>query len=249
MNRTEIQRRDQHAWSHACATFLALPMLRGFWPMSSVNESGNAYDLSEQGRTLTYNGNPLYDYDGLAPYIDFDGTGDYLSRADEAGLDITGTETYVANPGLTMGGWFALDDPTPAAESDLFTKLGAVGNYSYRLVVLSTGAIYMQISDDGTNFDTASSGAGGMPTGWAFIVGRFNPSTTVDLDVNGTQYTQAAGVGASIFSGNGPLNISGFNNGSFLMAGWASMCFLCASYLSDDLVNALFAQTRALFGV
>jgi len=91
---------------------LALPGLRGFWPMSSFNEAGNAYDMSEQGRVMTYNGNPLYNYDGVVPYVALDGIGDFLSRADEAGLDIIGTETYVdgAVHGLTLGGWFYFDN-------------------------------------------------------------------------------------------------------------------------------------------
>ena len=87
--------------------FLALPGLVGFWPMSSVQRStGNAYDLSGQTRTLTYNGNPTYNINNdFAPYIRLDGTGDFLSRADETDLDILGTETIYASTvrGLTLG--------------------------------------------------------------------------------------------------------------------------------------------------
>ncbi|NJO31403.1 MAG: hypothetical protein HC874_30490 [Richelia sp. SL_2_1] len=75
--------------------------------MSSVQRStGNVYDLSGQGRTLTYNGNPTFNYTGLVPYVSLDGTGDFLSRADETDLDILGTETIYnsAVRGLTLGG-------------------------------------------------------------------------------------------------------------------------------------------------
>jgi hypothetical protein len=32
---------------------LGLPMLRGYWPFSSVDENNDVYDLSGQGRVMT----------------------------------------------------------------------------------------------------------------------------------------------------------------------------------------------------
>lgn len=80
--------------------FLGLPMLRAFWPMTSVDEGGDVYDLSGQGRTLTGNGALAFGVPagGLAPSVDF-GTlnlNRYLSRADEDGLNWDGLDSFMA---------------------------------------------------------------------------------------------------------------------------------------------------------
>src|SRR3990172_4789567 len=125
------------------ASYMALPGLVGFWPMSSIQRStGNAYDLSGQGRTLTYNGNPAYTYyNGLVPYIDLDGTGDYLSRSDETDLDITGAETIYTTgaAGLTIGcwAWFDVAGGTETAMS----KWNPTGNQASYLLWKRNGEL------------------------------------------------------------------------------------------------------------
>jgi len=165
--------------SDLISPFMALPGLRGFWPTSSFNETGNAYDLSGQGRTLTYNGNPMYNYDGLVPYIDLDGTGDYLSRADEAGLDILGTETYVAAAarGLTTGGWFYFNNALGATEGMIAKWNSSLGNHrSYMLRrQAADGTIIFRVSDNGVGSRAAQSTASPTATQWFFVVGRFDP--------------------------------------------------------------------------
>jgi hypothetical protein len=253
--RVEIQKRGQHAWSHACSTILALPGLRGFWPMSSFNESGNAYDMSEQGRVLTYNGNPTYNYDDLAPYIDLDGTGDYLSRADEAGTSITGTETYVAAAvrGITCGAWFYSTDTTN--QQFLIAKdTGAAGGRSYALAPtgnLGGDPIRFLISDDGTNISAVDSTTGYTSGVWRFAAGRFNDNDAgAELAVwsNGEQTTAATAM-ASIHDNASNFTIGALSGGALLLTGAVSMAFLCAVALSDDIIAALYAQTRALYGV
>src|SRR4030042_5924133 len=81
---------------------LQLSGLRGYWPMSSVNENGNSYDLSGQGRVLTNNNTVPFGIYDLLPYADFTpGSSEYFSRPDEAGLVISGA--------LTIGCWAWLD--------------------------------------------------------------------------------------------------------------------------------------------
>lgn len=242
------------AWGTACSTIMALTGLRGFWPMSAFASGGNAFDQSGNARTLTYAGNPAYDFDGLAPYIRFDGTGDYLTRADEAGLDILGTETYVAagHRGLTLGGWFRPEDDTNA--QGLLSKWGAVGNYSYILWLNGAAAddpITFGISDDGTNTSAAVSTTATTMNEWQFVAGRFNDADTgAELAVwlNDNMDTAATARNA-IFNGNGPFNISGNNNGTSLYTGRASLCFLCAAALADATVWGIYQRTRALFKV
>lgn len=227
--------------------YLALPGLRGFWPMSSFNESGNAYDMSEQGRILTYNGNPTYNYTGLAPYIDLDGVGDYLSRADEAGLDIIGTESYVAAAvrGLTLGGWFYV---TGAANTYYMGK-AVDGNGPYSLYHFNGGnaaAFKIRDSTDTTTYTVTTDRTLNV---WQFIAGRYDPSTEIKVWVNATTNTNVAAIPAALLNGADDFAIGGLSGGTSLLTGRASLCFLCAAYVSDAIISSLYQQTRAAFGV
>lgn len=233
------------------ADFKGLPGLRGLWFPGSVDNAGTMYDQSGQGRTLTYNGNPTLNvYGGFIPYYDLDGTGDYFSRADEAGLDITGTETTIASAqrGLTLGGWMRFDGAGAAEENFLTKRSAGAGNLSYYLRRTSTGLMNFEISTDGTavkNVSGASVGAGS----WAFVVGRFTPSAALDIWVNGVKATNTTSIPASIFSGSGALNLGAYAGGSQVMTGDIALAFLCAALLSDTQIAHLFARTRKFFGV
>ena len=231
-----------------CSNFLSLPGLRGFWPMSSFDEGGNAYDLSGQGRTLTYNGNPTYNYVGLAPYIDLDGTGDFLSRADEAGLDISGTESYVAAAaqGLTMGGWFYFNNLDP--NRSLINKWDAATNQRAYLFQTNTDWRFA-VSNNGVASKWLMTGVTPAAATWYFSVARFIPSTEVAIFVNMTKYADVTAIPASLFNSNVGLGVGGSAAGGGLWPGRISFCFLCATALSDTMIGALFQQTRNLFGV
>ena len=86
---------------------------------------------------------------------------------------------------------------------------------------------------------------------WYFVVGRFNPSTSLDIIVNGTKVSNVAGIPATLFNSTANFIVMAYNNGLAATRndGKTSLCFLCAAYLDDVVVDALFAQTRALFGV
>ena len=123
---------------------------------------------------------------------------------------------------------------------------GSAGNYSYYLGHTTSGTVTMGITDDGTTFDTVTSTA--TTSGWTFAVGRFDPSTELAVFVNGVKAVNTSSIDASIYDGNGNFNIGAWA-GSLLLTGDASICFLCAAYLSDDMIGALFQQSRALYGV
>jgi hypothetical protein len=238
------------AWANAISIFSMLPGLRGFWPLSTANESGNAYDLSEQGRILTYTGNPTYNVSGLAPYIDFDGVGDYLTRADEAGLDCLGNESYIAAAiqGITFGGWFWFDRDTNG--EGLITKADGITNNNRNFDLLYRGdagdVAQVDISNGANAYTITSTDI--LTTGvWYFLAGRFVPSTSVDVYVNLAKDTLAAGIPATANNSNAPFQI-GARNGGLLLDGRANLCFLCAAALPDVIINQLFEQTRAMFG-
>jgi hypothetical protein len=219
--------------------------------MSAFNQTGAAFDQSGNVRTLTYNGNPTYNFEGLAPYIDFDGVGDFLSRADEAGLDITGTEAYVASAvrGLTLGGWYRID--SFAANQWLSGKYNTVGNNrSYALAFLTTPEVRFIVSGNGTATITAISSVAPVVTTWTFWVGRFTPSSELAIFQNNVKTINTTSIPASIFNSTASYVLGARDNGAAdLMTGRQSMQFLCATALSDAIIGALYQNSRAMFGV
>jgi hypothetical protein len=192
----ELSRANTFAWGKAISVFMLIPGLRAFWPMSSFNNLGTATDISGQVRPLTLAGNPVYGMDGLAPYIEFDGTGDWLIRTDEAGLDIIGNEAFVkaGYKGLTVGGWFYLDRLT--SREGLINKGTTVPATTAFLLEhrgdLATPRIRFSVSD-GAALVFEDSGATALGA-WHFIVGRYLPSTSISVLHNGVVNTETVGV-------------------------------------------------------
>lgn len=245
-----------YAVGNVVSSFLSLPGLIGFWPMSSINRSADVQDLSGNAHHLTYNGNPTINYRGIVPYMDFDGTGDYLSRADETDFDITGTETHIASAlrGLTMGGWFYFDT-LGASTIGIMSKFAYTSpntdQRSYQIVYHGSGYFFFSISSDGTQTNESNiiSTVAEQTGQWYFIVGRFTPSTEVAIFVNTTKNKNTTSIVASIYNSTRPFAIGGNDNFATLMDGRASMCFLCTAALSDGIIRGLYHQSRSLFGV
>ena len=218
--------------------------------MSAVDYANpQVTDMSGHGYDLTNNNTTLFEYSGLVYYANFDGTTQYFSRADGGAAnwaDITGTELYIsaADRGLTIGGWFYSFDTAAAI---LMGKIGAAGQYSYWIQQTNTTTDF-QISTDGTAVTSVSNAA--APTAsWRFIVGRFDPSTALYINVNERQTANIAGIPASIFDSTSNFTIAASSLGGTLFFGAASLCFLCTAFLSDAYVGAFYQQTRAEFGV
>ena len=244
------------AWRHAVSSVMALPALRAFWPMSSVDYTvaSRARDVSGGGYHLSDNNTPLFGYDQLAPYAGFDGINQYLDRADGGAAnwaDITGAEAYVAPKagGLTLGGWFYIDALTGVTQG-LSGKWdsGGVNQRSYLLSYLNGGAPQFLISTNGAASQTVTAGAVALDT-WFFAVGRFTPSAEIAVFVNDVKTTNVAGIVATIFDSTAPFGIGAFSTWSNWLAGRASMCWLCASALSDSIITALYHQQRKMYNV
>ena len=114
---------------------LALPGLRAFWSMSGIESAGVACALPDPDYSLTNNNTVEFGFTGVAPWAKFGGTNEYLSRGDISGLDLAGTETYIASDvrGVTIGGWFYFDN-TASANENCIAKWGAAGQRSYRVI-------------------------------------------------------------------------------------------------------------------
>ena len=233
--------------------YLQLPGLVGFWPVSSIDRSSSQIiDLSGQDRHLSQSGNPLKNYTaGGAPYITLDGGGDYVSRTSEADLQITGTENDYAAAirGLTIICWI---NPTTVASSfGIFGKYASTGNQrSYLLYVPSGGAGYVDfvISVDGTA--TVSVRASSVITTgvWHCVVGRFSPSNSLDVCLDGVWARNTTSIPASIFAGTAALQGGAIESASTMTGGWSQAC-LCAAYCSDGQLGRMFRRVRPFLGV
>jgi hypothetical protein len=221
-------------------SILGFPELRGFWPMSSVNESGNVMDISGQARTLTNNNAaPRAVHNNLIPYVSFNGTTQYLSRADEAGLDITGA--------LTIGGWVYYN---AVAAGAMITKYNTTSSQrGYSLGTLASGVPQLTISSDGAAVTVVNSGSVSITAAtWCFFTGRFTPSSELALFFGKEKYTNTTSIPAAIFNSSAALLLGGIN-GRASLAGRAALCFLCAAALPDAQINYFFHMSRTLFGV
>jgi hypothetical protein len=230
-----------------------LPGLRGFWPMSTISNTGTVLDASDLGKTLTRNGSIVHGYTNLIPWAYYDGVGDFHSRADEADLDILGTEAYVQAPfnGLTIGGWFSVDVLAGAIQG-LIGKWNqnAVNQRSYTLWVTAGNVVQFGVSSTGANTFFATSTAVMVARQWFFAAGRFFPNTEVAVWHNGTKNTNVAAMPAAIFNSTAQLNVGAHSNGGLgLLTGYVSLCFLSCQALSDTFMFNYYQQTRALFGI
>lgn len=237
---TAFPRRAENsfAWGNAISYFLGLPALRGFWPMSSVNESGNPIDLSGQGRTLTNNNVATFGVYGLQSHTTLSSAASqYHSRADEAGLRITGQ--------LTAGLW--IRPITNAAGTPLAKYNLTTNNRSYRLNRQLSGLIQVNISPDGINASTIASTETTPLNTWSFIEMRFIPSTSLTVVVNGKDVSLTIGVPASIFSSNAIFCLGVNSNLATYFGGDIALAFICAAACSDAQLKALYWLTRPLF--
>lgn len=239
--------------------FLALPGLRAFYPMSAIGTAGEARDLGGSGTTydLTLNGNPRFYYDGLVPLCDYDGTGDYHSFVDNVNFDILGTETYIlaAYRGLTIGGWFEFDDDPPAAEEQLIAKWDAGANRAYTLRRRVGTDIQFSIYD-GVGVDSIDTVATTGTSQWYFCAGRYEPGAgpaeiAVFLKSENVNEiaTNAVGIPAALQNSGSDFTIGASGTPGSYLDGRASLCFVCVEQLSNAILDSLFQQTRAAFGV
>jgi len=234
-----------------------LPGLRGFWPMSSFDSAGNANDLSGQARTLTYGGNPIYNNRDFAPYIDFDGAGDMLSRTDEAALDILGTETYVitANRGITFGCWVNMDRQTGAAQYVMAKALtGQVAGVQYTIYMPLLGNTYIAQFSSGAALETQTTAATTFGS-WYHVIARWSPTgsgATRAIFLDGVKSSAASAL-ATLNNTAADFRIGARDTGAGggaatePMSGLVSLAFLCCYALPDTTIQSIWQQTRALF--
>lgn len=224
------------AWANAVSLLLNLPRIRGVWPMSSEDENHDQYDLSGQGRTMTSIGSaPTYTY-GLQPFVRFNGS-NYLQRATESGLEITGS--------LTLGCWIKFrDDPTT---KHIMTKRDTgAANTAWILQTDGSDQINMSVASGGSYYAIQSNVAL-IEDVWYFVAGQYYPSTRVAVWLNENVWENVTTIPASINNVSYPFQIAGFNGANNLPTADIALAFLSQYFMSDAQVNAIYWLTRPLF--
>jgi hypothetical protein len=217
--------------------------------MSSIDETQDAYDISGQSRKMNAVGTPTFGVDNYLPYAEYDGASQYHTRADEAGLDITGN--------LTLGGWFYFNNAAGSDET-MFGKWSITGNIrSYGLHRKTDGKIEARVSSNGTAETVQESTDAVGASTWAFCALRYVASSELSIFVGlptvpGSVLSEdinTTSIPASINSGASQLSVAVREVGGTPAAYAdmrAAMLFLCATDLSDDHLNMFYAQTRRL---
>ena len=243
---------------------LSVPQFRAGWTMAQVDyAAATQANALGTGYPLANNNVATFGADGSAPYCEFDGTNQYLSRADGGAAnwaDVIGTETYVpaAQQGLTFGGWFYFDRLTN--QEFLIGKSTAAA--------AATSSYWLEFRGDqaGDPFDLNISNGAAITTirltratapvagEWYYVVGRFDPSTELKIYVgNGGPLETAANLAAipaALNDSAADFTIASLSaGGGRWLDGKASCCFLCAGALPDTWITCIYSQFRSIFQV
>lgn len=249
-----------NAYSGMISRILALPMLVGFWPgtvrgsgvgvADGVTDiSGNLIHLSRTNSPFAYSSNVT----PWLPYNHFNGTSSVLARADNANLSVTGADTGVdigSLGGLTVGCW-ARTTVSGVSNQAIMSKWQPGGNQrSWLLYANLSGKITFNITTDGSTQIAWSSTASHPVSEWMFVVGRFKPSTSLDVWLNDTYDRRVSGIPATIFDSTAPFNIGATNSAAdWFGGGQMNMWWMCASFVPDIIIRSLFEWSRPLYGV
>lgn len=249
----EVLKKNQHSFAHTVSMYQNAAGLRGYWPLSGSDSTGAATDFGNLAHHLAYNGNPTYNYDGLLPYVDLDGTGDYLAHGDHADFDIAGTETTIANSkrGLSLYGVFYVGS-LAANQLAIGKSTTAPATSQYDVLLLATGFFRWRVSN-GAAFVSVTSTLTVSIGNWYILQCRYIPSTSLQITVLSSITTQTdqqlAGVPAAIPNSAAQFTIGAGSGGVIPMTGRASHCAIAAMQHDDAFQKTLREQTRAMVGI
>lgn len=247
---------NQDAYARALQFALMQPGLIGAWGGVLDRNTPALVDVSGNGMHLTFNGDAHISQGTnrqFAPYIALDGTGDYMSRADEAKLDILGTEARLASGlrGLTFSAWVRFGNAAAASEN-ISSKWNATGNQrSWIMLRTNTGTLQTNVSSAGTVTTAAAASTGTIAANvWTHVAWTFQPSTAVRNYINGAAGgVTTSSVPAALFNSSSAFVLGGDGAFGGLMTGDIALPWLSASLVSADLISYYYHMTKGLFGV
>ena len=226
--------------SGVISDFLMMKRLYGLWTLGACNPAGTSfYDISGTGATLTATTVSSSSLDDRIPYAYFDGSTDYLYRADTYG-DITGE--------MTIGCWVYVSDASAARM--LMTKYSGTTNWAYRLFYSQASNVFgFSVSGTGAAWISVYSTVAFAASTWYFVVGKYTPSTSLDVYVNGTITSNTTSIPASIYNSSANFAIGGDSAGATPHLGRISLAFLSWRALTDADINYYYQKSRPIYGV
>jgi hypothetical protein len=250
------------SWSNTVSNHLLLPGLRGFWPTSAhhVTVQGSYVDDIACGYDVGMFGSPTLQLWNLAlpPCCYFDGESNLALGSDDIQFDVLGTAAaepmiLAAQRGLTVGAWVRFS--ALGAIAGIIDKWTIAGNLrAYRLYKTAANTIVFEVSTDGTAVVSITSTTTIAANVWYWVMGRFSPSTALDVYVNSVRTTNVAGIPVSIYNTTAVLSM-GQTNASYLN-GYMSLIWLAASRCWDgaaatrDVIPfSLFEHSKRMFNV
>ena len=251
---SEFQKSNDSSFAHESliSSYLALPGLRGFWPMSGISSIGTIYDMGGGDlHLLNVNTVPVIGWPMPAAFFQTS-LSEVLYAADVAAFDIIGNEAHIyANwQGLTIGAWVKIDAVDIAQSIDgKFST--AAGNRSYLLHIDSSNYPQFYVSGDGTATSYIEREVELVADRWYFMVGRFDPSTEVKLWVDDVSVANTTSIPATIFNGTASFTVGANGTGPATFGnyfgGKISCAFLCTARIDDSTIRRLYYRTRAAF--
>lgn len=229
---------------------LAMPALRGVWLMSSCEPGGNVEDQSGQARELTANGSPQFGEDAFLPYVDLNGSTQYLSRADETALDIQGDEGEVldAHKGLTIGAVCYFDNEASHVEAVVTKGFASASNSAYWLDRRWDGMARFLVGD-GSFWQYAQSTSAVGAEEWVSLIGRFNPSDEVALFVNDTKYTDTVGIPLTLLDVSSDFTVGTYANADgYFLDGRVALMWICAANVRDAVLMKYYGRLKPFLG-
>ena len=221
--------------------FVRLPGLVAYWPMG-IRFAGNAVEHGGAGFNLAQTGVCPTGYDGNSFAHIGNGTNFFWSSSSQ--LAVSGTETWISSSirGLTLGGWF-MADSTPTTNSGLITKDKDAPERGYGLLYTSSDEV--QFFASGTGAATVLATSAEVGTGsWRFMVGRFIPSTEVAVFVDGDKVVNSTAIPAAVNGSAQDFEVGRyFNDNNRIVHGKSRDVFICASSLSDALIEEVRATS------
>lgn len=224
------------SWARAASAFMYLPGLRGLWLHAAADSSRNLRDSSGVGLTFTASGSPsVGQSENLVAFTSYaSGSSQYHYFTHSADVNHTG--------GITVGGWFRFDA--------VVAQQGCISKYPRWGLFLDnpTSEFIFGISDAGAGFtDTVTHNSGPVADTWYFVVGRYVPSTSIDVYADTVKVSNTTSIPAAMQSAETNQMRIGNLTGTDYLNGDASLTFFCTVALDDFIIKAMYENTRHLF--
>lgn len=242
-----------HAWGDINSFVMSLPGLVGYWPGAVDIGTPLLLDVSGNGLHLTRTGDAEVALDPTTPlvgYLQFDDG--VFSHADDARLDILGTETIIdsALRGLTAMCWIYISD-LASLDAAAISKWDAASQDSFRLGI-----------DGGTRWaffsveSPAGAGAGAATDAdtfqdgiWYFLAGRYTPSVSVKVWLDLLTAEDTTSIPASLRNSTDIFRV-GHETDALTgqdFNGRLAHPLICAAALPDVVIETFYQMTAPLF--